>query len=144
MRVLHFDRRQEVTRDQYDMALISTPGFTPFLRMDFSLACQVARGEHTVFQFVEAAVVDCMDKWNAFELTNSIDSCWYSANMDRVSSSGLSLRSTSVNDLIVDGNDVFLILSKGYQKLEVSPNELHVRCGDLPCHESTMQERPHA
>jgi len=62
-----------------------------------------------------AAVVETFDLDEAYKLTNNIDTPW-PAN-EGVEATGLSLRSTSVGDVLVKGMTYYVVESEGYREL---------------------------
>ena len=62
-----------------------------------------------------AAVVETFDLDEAYKLTNNIDIPWVSN--EGVSATQLSLRSTSVGDILVKGTAYYVVESEGFREL---------------------------
>lgn len=114
MRVFHVQLRPSADRN--------TPLF--FLAKDDAVLLQLAKGQHPDYQLVHAADVRCNVLDQAYMLTNSIDVAWFEAKHPLVQPTGLSKRSTSVNDFIVDGATVKVVSHIGFKRLAITADEL--------------------
>lgn len=91
---------------------------------DDAVLLQIAKGQHPDYQLVHAAEVRCKDLEQTYMLTNSIDVPWFDAKHPLVQPTGLSKRSTSVNDLMVDGTTVKVVSHIGFKRLAIKADEL--------------------
>ena len=129
MQVLHLEFRQNLSNSERSEILSNNlvNGYVPYLQIQAQLAAEVLRGENSYLQFVDAAQVQAANKGAVFELTNTIDSPWFLSHQDRVVPTGLSRRSTSTNDVIVDDDGKpHLIKMVGFEALPVVENEFDV------------------
>lgn len=94
------------------------------VRADIPTVCRVLKGMHLGYGDVRyeiAASFDFKDEGEggelsyAYEKTNSID-CHWSEN-EGINCTGISRRSTSVGDIVIDGNDYYLVDTFGFTKL---------------------------
>lgn len=127
MRVLHLELRKDLNGREYQEAVSHVPGLIPYLSIPNDSAMDILRGNNRYFQYVDAAETASDNKSTAFELTNSIDTEWFKADDDRVMPTGLSRRSTSCNDVMVDdAGGIFVVKMVGFERLTITPKELDV------------------
>lgn len=86
----------------------------------------VWNGDSSIVKYYHVATVDGDDKELAFELTNSIDTAWYSnPEIDVEPTAIKGSRSTSVGDVMVDDkNRVFIVDKFGFKEIKPTPKKL--------------------
>lgn len=114
MRVFHVQRRP--TADS-NTPMFCIPAASSALR-------SIARGQHPDYELAHAADLLCDDLELAFMLTNNIEAPWADTPHPLVRATGLSKRSTSVNDILVHDNVVKVVRSIGFARLDIAADDL--------------------
>ncbi len=100
---LHFVKEEDAFRKNLDdsFSVFNKDGYvTEFSRYDYEIVAEV----------------ECEDKNQVFQLTNTIDDYWW--NNDEVTALKTKTRSTSVGDIVedVENNKFWMVLGLGWKK----------------------------